>query len=123
MLDSKEKKLFFSVVAPHQTRHPKKMFEIIKHGGNEEEFVLETQREFLELEETVKKHTENYTVLVAIILPGKQKNQFKEKRINNLEFLEIHTISNSQGANFILEEDNIYLDQIIKKRYNFELED
>ncbi len=39
----------------------------------------------------------------------------------NIHFLEIHTISVSDGVKFKNDDDNIFLDDIIKSEYKFNL--
>jgi hypothetical protein len=38
-------------------------------------------------------------------------------------FYELHTLTNSNGISFKNENDNIYLDNIIKEKYNFNLKE
>ena len=40
---------------------------------------------------------------------------------DNINFLELHTLSCSNGCEFVNNDDNIYLDNIIKSKYNFNI--
>ena len=67
------------------------------------------------------KYTSNYTLLVIFHIPNKEQNHNIFTYNDNINFLELHTLSVSHGAAFENENDNIYLDNIIKSKYNFNL--
>ena len=67
------------------------------------------------------KHAHNYTLLVVFHIPNTDINHHTFTYIDNIHFLELHTISKSSGVSFYDETDNIYLDDIIKQTYNFNL--
>jgi hypothetical protein len=62
----------------------------------------------------------NYIMLVIFQIK-KKKNSHVFKNIGNIHFLQLHTTSDSAGTYFYDETDNIYLDNIIKQKYNFNL--
>lgn len=62
-------------------------------------------------------YTNNYILLVILHVKNKQKNHHKFTIKGNIHFLELHTISISDGLTFINESDNVYLDNIIKTTY------
>ena len=64
------------------------------------------------------KYTSNYTLLVIFHIPNKQQNHHIFTYTDNIHFLELHTLSNSTGVDFYNNNDNIYLDNIIKSNYN-----
>lgn len=62
-------------------------------------------------------YTSNYTLLVVLHLKNKQQNYHTFKYKDNIHFLELHTLSESDGLLFKNDNDNKYLDNIIKTRY------
>lgn len=67
------------------------------------------------------KYTTNYTLLVILHMPDKKKNYHNFIYIDNIHILELHTVSKSGGVEFGDNNDNIYLDNIIKSSYNINL--
>jgi len=67
----------------------------------------------------LKTHTDNYTLFVIFNLSEKEQNYHNITINDNINFLEIHTISKSDGIKFCVEKDNVYLDDIIANLYNF----
>ena len=67
------------------------------------------------------KYTSNYTLLVIFHIPNKQQNHNIFTYNDNIHFLELHTLSGSGGVEFDNNNDNIYLDNIIKSKYNFNI--
>ena len=67
------------------------------------------------------KYTSNYTLLVILHIPNKQQNKHVFIYNDNIHFLELHTLSSSNGVLFGNNNDNIYLDNIIKSKYNFNI--
>jgi len=65
------------------------------------------------------KYTSNYTLLVILHIPNKQQNHHIFTYNDNIHFLELHTLSTSGGTEFKNNNDNIYLDNIIKSKYYF----
>ncbi len=63
-------------------------------------------------------YTSNYTLLVVYHIGNKENNHHVFTYIDNIHLLEIHTLSDSGGVNFHNNDDNIYLDDIIKSKYN-----
>ena len=67
------------------------------------------------------KYISNYTLLVIFHIPNKEQNHNIFTYNDNIHFLELHTLSISNGVSFVNNNDNIYLDNIIKSKYNFNL--
>ena len=63
------------------------------------------------------KYTHNYTLLVIFHIPHKDQNHHIFTYNDNIHFLELHTLSVSAGVKFNNNNDNIYLDNIIKSKY------
>jgi hypothetical protein len=68
------------------------------------------------------KHAKNYTLLVIFHIKNKQKNHHIITHNENIDFLELHTLSESNGIFFNCDNDNNYLNNIITKTYNFNIE-
>jgi len=65
------------------------------------------------------KYTNNYTLLVIFHCKTKSCNYHNFTYNDNIHFLELHTLSNSNGIQFNNDNDNKYLNNIIKTTYNF----
>ena len=59
--------------------------------------------------------------LIIFHIPNKQQKHHVFTYNNNIHFLELHTLSCSRGVEFSNNNDNIYLDNIINSKYNFNL--
>jgi hypothetical protein len=73
----------------------------------------------IEFNTKFSKYTSNYTLLFIFHIANKQQNHHFTY-IDNIHFLELHTLSTSCGVQFN-NNDNLYLDNIIKTQYNFNL--
>lgn len=78
------------------------------------------RNEMIEFNNKFSKYLCNYTLLVIFHIPNKEQNHIFTYN-NNINFLELHTLSVSSGCDFDNNNDNIYLDNIIKSKYNFNL--
>jgi hypothetical protein len=68
--------------------------------------------------EQFMKHSKKYVILVIMhSLSTSRDYRFEIK--DNIHYLELRTISRSNGVAFIDEEDNKYLDKIIMRKYSF----
>lgn len=74
----------------------------------------------IKLNETLKKYTENFTLLSINNIRNK-KQSYKIIKNENIHLLEINTLSKTTGLEFINKEDDIYLSKIIKDNYQFDL--
>lgn len=90
------------------------MFTNIENNENNENNIIDFNNKF-------SKYTTNYTLLVISHIPNKQENNHIFTYNDNIHFLELHTLSSSNGVEFSNHNDNIYLDNIIKSTYNFNL--
>lgn len=70
--------------------------------------------------EKFSKYTNNYTLLVIFHVPNKQHNHIFTYR-DHIHFLELHTLSKSNGVEFTDKNDTIYLDNILKTKYSFNI--
>ena len=78
------------------------------------------KRDIIEFNNKLSKHTLNYTVLVILHIPGKpQKHEFTYH--DNIHFLELHTISKTDGVEFFDYRDTSYFDDILKTNYAFNI--
>tara|TARA_Y100000992_G_C21247021_1_gene483854 strand:- start:298 stop:963 length:666 start_codon:yes stop_codon:yes gene_type:complete len=77
------------------------------------------KEKIFELNDTLKKYTSNFILLVIINYPNKEMNNFNFLEFENVHFLELYTLSKSNGKKFINDIDNEYLKNLINKKYNF----
>lgn len=68
------------------------------------------------------KYTKNYTLLVIYHIKNKKNNHYIFTHHDNIDFLELHTLSCSNGVEFQNNNDNQYLDNIIISTYKFNIE-
>jgi len=78
-------------------------------------------KKIIDFNKKFSKYTSNYTLLVIFHIPNKEQNHHTFTYNDNIHFLELHTLSNSNGVEFVNNSDNIYLDNIIKSKYNFNI--
>ena len=67
------------------------------------------------------KHTKNYKLLVIFNIINKQNNYHEFTNNDNIDFLELHTLSSSDGVAFKNNNDNKYLNNIINTTYEFDI--
>lgn len=80
-----------------------------------------TKNEVIDFNNKFSKYTSNYTLLVIFHIRNKQENHHMFIYNNNIHFLELNTLSESSGSKFFDENDNIYLDNVIKSNYDFSI--
>jgi len=64
-------------------------------------------------------YTKNYTLLVIYNINNQQNNHHVFTHYDNIDFLELHTLSSSNGLDFTNNNDNDYLNNIINATYKF----
>ena len=90
------------------------------------------QKEIVEFNTRFAKHTSNYTLLVIIHYSNQQQHYHTftvyenedtckngENATTNIHVLKLHTLSASNGVEFVNNNDNVYLDKILNSQYNF----
>lgn len=118
LLSNKEEKLFMSMIVPDATRHPKHSYEDLIN--NPDVFVDKIKNEFIRFNHVFKNYTTDYNLLVIINLV-KEQQKFLTTQVDNINFIELHTVSQSNGVKFLQDTDNNFLNQIIKQEYVFDL--
>jgi hypothetical protein len=103
LLDKKEHKLF--------------ILTYINISNIDEEF----KKNIIEFNDKFSKYITNHTLLVIFNIPNKETNFHKFTYNDNIHFLELHTQSQSVGSSFVNDDDNKYLNSIIKETYNFNI--
>ena len=117
LLKQDDKKLFLIVIVPDATQHPKNVFEELQ--SDPENIVHKTRLHLAKFNSNLKKYTKNYS-LAAFFNLVSGENKYSLFSEGDLDFFELHTTSKSNGLKFIDEKDNVYLDEVIAKHYNFE---
>ena len=82
----------------------------------------ELKENIINFNNNFSKYTKNYKLLVIFHIKYKQDLNHIFTHINNIDFLELHTLSHSNGLDFEQANDNYYLNNIINKTYNFNIE-
>lgn len=75
----------------------------------------------IEFNNKFSKYTYNYKLLVIFHIPNKKQNHNIITYNTNVDILELHTLSVSNGSEFVDNNDNIYLDNIINSKYKFNI--
>jgi hypothetical protein len=83
--------------------------------------INENIKKMIEFNNKFSKYTSNYKLLIIFNIPNKELNHNIFTYYDNIDFLELHTLSVSNGVEFVNNNDNIYLDNIINSKYNFNL--
>lgn len=102
-----------------------KLFIMIFVNGEYDSHQDSFPKEITEFNTQFAKHTSNYTLLVIIHYSNKQQNYhtftvYENKDTdNNIHVLELHTVSASNGVEFVNNNDNVYLDKILNSQYKF----
>jgi hypothetical protein len=76
------------------------------------------KNDIIELNKLLGKKTKNYGIL-CIVQYVAPKNNYKFNIHENIHFLEIYTKSESNGLEFLNENDNKYFDKIVYNTYSF----
>jgi hypothetical protein len=79
------------------------------------------KNDIIDFNNKFSKYTQNYKLLTIFHIKDKKKNYHNLTHIDNIDFLELHTLSKSSGVKFINNNDNNYLNKIIIKTYNFNI--
>lgn len=69
----------------------------------------------------LSKYTTNYKLLIILHLKNQKKNDYNFSYQDNIHFLEVYTLSESNGVTFNNANDNEYLSNVIKNTYNFNI--
>ena len=80
------------------------------------------ENEMIEFDKKLSKYTSNYRLLVILHIPNKEQSHSVFTCNGNIDFLELHTLSTSWGAGFYNNDDNTYLDNIIRSKYEFTID-
>lgn len=78
------------------------------------------KQSIIEFNTFLKTKTGNYA-LICICHSVGNKQSFKFDSHENIHFIDLQTISNSNGKEFIAKEDNQYLDNLLKQVYTFDI--
>ena len=85
--------------------------------------IEEKQRnDIIDFNNKFSNYTKNYTLLVIYHIKNKQNNHHVFTHHNNIDFLELHTQSSTNGVQFTNDGDNHYLNHIIKTTYQFNMD-
>jgi len=74
-----------------------------------------------QLNEKLSEYTSNYILLAINNLSEMENRYYEFTQYENIDFLELHTLSKSFGISFKNFWDDNYFDKIIKRNYNFNL--
>ena len=104
LLDCDERKFFIMILV--------NMDSVEEHHKNK---IIDFNNKF-------SKHTKNYTLLAIHHVKNKPVHRHVFTRTGNIDFLELHTLSASNGVDFTNPSDNEYLNGIINTTYKFSID-
>lgn len=81
----------------------------------------ELKNKLIEFNNNFAKYTKNYVLLVIFHIKHKKNNHHDITYHDNIHFLELHTISHSNGKCFHDNNDTTYLNNIINQKYKLSL--
>jgi len=96
-----------------------KLFMTIYH--NMQHIDENLKQNILEFNNKLENYTSNYTLLIIFNLVNKPNNYHNFTKIDNIDFLELHTISASGGVDFYNNIDNQYVNNVLLNNYNFNI--
>jgi len=101
-----------------QCEEPKLFTLVFMNKDNIEE---DLKNKVIDFNTKFSKYTKNYKLLVIFHIKSKQSNHHIFTHNDNIDFLELHTLSTSDGVNFTNNTDNDYLNTIINETYTFDI--
>jgi len=79
-----------------------------------------TREEVISFNNTLKEHTSNYTLLSILHKGNNEERSYKYDSYESIDFLELNTVSTSDGSCFS-GDDHTLMEDAIKERYSFDL--
>ena len=110
LLNSEDNKLFLMMIINGE------------HGVNEK-ISDEIKKNIIEFNRKLKERTTNYKLVLVVNYPNKTRNKHVITTIDNIDLIEVDTVSSSNGILFEKESDNLYLDIIFKINYKFDIKE
>lgn len=105
LLQKKEKKLFVIMSVNNENKDKEQVFE----------------NKIERLNEILYKHTNNFHIFSIYHIKNNKSNYHNIKEKNNICYLELNTITESDGVSFKSNEDNMYFNNIFTELYNVDL--
>jgi len=90
---------------------------------NMDEIPENLKNDIINFNDKFSTYTKNYKLLIILHLQNKEKQQSLFTHHDNIDFLELHTLSKSDGVIFQDKSDNIYLSDLMKTTYNFQVKE
>lgn len=98
-----------------------KEFKVFFHMWvNSEPMNAEFKQKIKEFNNFLKTKTDTYALICLVQRVDKKRNYHFET-FENIHFIEIATLSPSNGKEFVIDEDNIFLDNLLKQVYKFDI--
>lgn len=111
---------FRKVLSQHDER---KLFVMMFNPFSNPSYLTEDMKNYvLFFNEKLQQHCQNYTLLCVVQNVGNTYQQHTFTSCENVDFLELTTFTSSTGTEFVNELDNVYLDIIIKEKYDINIE-
>ena len=117
MLKVYDEKMFIMMYTPETTQHPKDVYQLFENGMSKEDIISNIKSRVIKLNETLRKHTSNFILLVIINFGDNTEQTFKMEHLENIHYLTLNTLSHSTGVTFRNNADNLFLSGIVCEHY------
>jgi len=77
--------------------------------------------QMIEFNAVLKTKANNYALICIAQSVGKNQ-EYKFDSVENVHFIDLTTISNSNGKEFLINEDNLFLDKLLNEVYRFDIQ-
>jgi hypothetical protein len=90
--------------------------------SNRDEVELEVLGELIQLDNKLKLKTENYKIIVIYHLSNEDNQKYDISSMGNIDIIELNTKSKCKGTQFKLDEDNLFMKNLLFSLYKFDIQ-
>jgi len=117
MLREPGDKLFIMMYAPGSTKHPTDVYKMFENGSSKEDIITNLKLRGEKLNDTLKKFTNNYKLLIVMNFGNNEKQSFEMEYMGNIHYLTLNTLSESTGVTFKDNMDNLFFSGLMCEHY------
>ena len=117
MLREPGDKLFIMMYAPGSTKHPTDVYKMFEDGSSKEDIIVDLKRRGENLNNTLKKFTHNYKLLIVMNFGNNDKQSFEMEHVGNVHYMTLNTLSESTGVTFKDNMDNLFFSGLMCEQY------
>lgn len=117
MVKSPEEKLFIMMFSPFVTKYPIDLHEMIERGDDKSLIIERMKQKGRNVMNALEKITNNHKLCVVMNFGDNERQTFKMEHEGRIDFLELNTLSHSNGVTFIDNADNLYFSGLMCEHY------